>query len=141
MLVRGIEPEILPYCQRENIGTIVYSPMRSGLLSGKMTRERVENLPADDWRHRNPDYQEPNLSRNLRLVELLRELGNRYGRTAGEVAIAWTLRHPAVTAAIVGVRKPGQVAEVAGAAELHLSEADMAEIEQFFATEAAPVTR
>jgi aryl-alcohol dehydrogenase-like predicted oxidoreductase len=139
MLVRGIESEILPYCQKENIGTIVYSPMRSGLLSGKMTRERVENLPADDWRHRNPDFQEPNLSRNLRLVELLREIGKRYGRTAGEVAIAWTLRHPAVTAAIVGVRKPGQVAEVAGASDLRLSEADVAEIEQFFTTEAAPV--
>jgi aryl-alcohol dehydrogenase-like predicted oxidoreductase len=139
MLVRGVESEILPYCQKENIGTIVYSPMRSGLLSGKMTRERVENLPADDWRHRNPDFQEPNLSRNLRLVELLHEIGKRYGRTAGEVAIAWTLRHSAVTAAIVGVRKPGQVAEVAGAADLRLSEADVAEIEQFFTTEAAPV--
>jgi aryl-alcohol dehydrogenase-like predicted oxidoreductase len=131
MLVRGIEPEILPYCQAHNIGVIVYSPMRSGLLSGKMTRERVANLAQEDWRHRNPDFQEPKLSRNLQLVELLREIGKQHGRTPGEIAIAWTLLHPAVTAAIVGVRNADQVAEITGAADLKLTEKDAAAIEDF----------
>jgi aryl-alcohol dehydrogenase-like predicted oxidoreductase len=137
MVVRGIEPEILPYCEQNDIGVIVYSPMRSGLLSGKMTRDRVQNLPSEDWRHRNPDFQEPKLSRNLRLVELLREMGKTHGRTPGEVAIGWVLRHPAVTAAIVGVRAPGQAAELAGAADFRFTGAEAARIEDFFAREEA----
>ena len=131
MLVRGVEQGILPYCQENGIGVISYSPMRNGLLSGAMTRERVENLPADDWRRRNPDFQEPNLSRNLELAALLGEVAKSHGRTAGEAAIAWVLRNPAVTAAIVGVRRPDQVAGVMGAAEWRLRDAEAARIDAF----------
>ncbi|HVO96661.1 MAG TPA: aldo/keto reductase [Bryobacteraceae bacterium] len=123
-----IEESILPYCGANNIGVIVYSPMRNGLLSGTMTKERVENLPEDDVRRRMPPFQEPNLSRNLALVEKLRAIGNRHGRTPGEVAIAWTLRRPEVTAAIVGLRNAGQLAGVIGAADFRLSSAELAEI-------------
>jgi aryl-alcohol dehydrogenase-like predicted oxidoreductase len=130
LLAREVEKEILPYCAEQNIGVIVYSPMRSGLLSGAMTRERAAALPDDDWRRRDPDFQEPRLSRNLQLVELLRAIGKRHGRTVGEVAIAWTLRHPAVTAAIVGLRYPEQVAGIIGAAEFRLSFEEIGQIDK-----------
>jgi aryl-alcohol dehydrogenase-like predicted oxidoreductase len=133
MLNRGVEEEILPYCGENDIGVIVYSPMRSGLLTGKMTPERVANLPSDDWRRNAQDFQEPRLSRNLELVELLEEIGADHGLSPGEVAIAWTLRHPAVTAAIVGGRRPEQVDGIIGAAELRLSEDELDRIETFFA--------
>ncbi len=133
MLNRDIEEEILPYCREHDIGVIVYSPMRSGLLTGKMSRERVANLPPDDWRSRNPDFQEPRLSRNLELVGLLEEIGGEHGRSPAEVAIAWTLRHPAVTAAIVGGRRPDQVDGIIGAAEFSLSEDELERIESFLA--------
>jgi aryl-alcohol dehydrogenase-like predicted oxidoreductase len=129
MLNRGVEEEILPYCGENDIGVIVYSPMRSGLLTGKMTPERVQNMPSDDWRRGADDFQEPKLSRNLELVEKLREIGERHGRSPAEVAIAWTLRHPAVTAAIVGGRRPNQVDGTIGAAEFRLSEDEIEEIE------------
>ena len=131
MLNRGVEEEILPYCGENDIGVIAYSPMRSGLLTGKMTPERVANLPSDDWRRNADDFQEPRLSRNLALVGLLEEIGREHGRSAGEVAIAWTLRHPAVTAAIVGGRRPDQVDGIIGAAELRLSEDELDRIETF----------
>jgi aryl-alcohol dehydrogenase-like predicted oxidoreductase len=126
-----IEESILPYAEQNNIGVIVYSPMKSGLLSGRMTKERVAAMPADDFRRRTPNFQEPLLSRNLELAELLREIGARHGRTPGEVAIAWTLRRPAVTAAIVGMRSAEQVTGVIGAAEFRLSAEELAEIESF----------
>jgi len=126
-----IEETVLPYTQANHIGVIVYSPMKSGLLSGAMTRERVAAMPADDFRRRVPPFQEPRLTRNLALAELLRGIGERHGRTAGEVAIAWTLRHPAVTAAIVGMRSPKQVEGVIGAAEFRLSPEEIAEIQSF----------
>jgi aryl-alcohol dehydrogenase-like predicted oxidoreductase len=126
-----IEESILPYAQANNIGVIVYSPMKSGLLSGAMTRERVAAFPPDDFRRRVPNFQEPLLSRNLELAELLRSIGKRHGRTPGEVAIAWTLRHPGVTAAIVGMRSASQVDGVIGAAEFRLSNAELSEIERF----------
>lgn len=128
IVTSGIEKEILPYSQQRNIGTLVYSPMKSGLLSGKMTRERIAAMPADDFRRRTPHFQEPLLTRNLALVEKLREIGNRHGRTPGEVAIAWTLRHPAVTAAIVGLRSPEQLSGIIGAAEFRLSPDEIAAI-------------
>ena len=128
-----VEESILPYAAENNIGVIVYAPMKSGLLSGAMTRERAASLPPGDWRSRSPFFQEPQLSRNLALVELLRDLGNRHGRTPGEVAIAWTLRHPAVTAAIVGLRSPLQLHGVVGAADFRLGEKEMAEIASFMA--------
>jgi aryl-alcohol dehydrogenase-like predicted oxidoreductase len=134
---RKVENEILPFAARENIGVIAYSPMASGLLTGAMTRERIAALPDDDWRKRNANFQEPLLSRNLCLVRRLRDIGIRYGLSAGEVAVAWVLRNSAVTAAIVGARKPGQIKGVLGAARLELSDADLAEIDQFLAKSAA----
>jgi aryl-alcohol dehydrogenase-like predicted oxidoreductase len=129
IVTRKIEGEILPYCQKNNLGVIVYSPMSAGLLTGRMTRERVANFDADDWRRNLPNFQEPLLTRNLRLVEDIRKIANRHGRTPGEVAIAWTLSNPAVTGAIVGFRSPGQVAGIIGAAEFRLPETELAEIE------------
>jgi len=126
-----IENTVLPYTQANNIGVIVYSPMKSGLLSGAMTRERIASMPEDDFRRRVAHFQEPRLTRNLALAELLRTIGLRHGRTPGEVAIAWTLRHPAVTAAIVGMRSPKQVEGVIGAADFRLDAAEIAEIQAF----------
>ena len=126
---REIEAEILPFAEREGIGVIAYSPMASGLLSGKMTRERIENLPEDDWRKRSERFREPQLSRNLELVERLDRVANRHGVTAGTIAVAWTLRHPAVDGAIVGFRRPDQVDPLVPAAGLELSDEDVAEIE------------
>jgi aryl-alcohol dehydrogenase-like predicted oxidoreductase len=128
MLSRGIEDKILPYCAAHNIGVIVYSPMQSGLLTGTMMRERIARMPEDDWRKRNPDFQEPKLTQNLQLVEKLRAIGLRHKLTPAEVAIAWTLKHPAVTAAIVGVRSSSQVDGIIGAADLRLSPEEIAEI-------------
>jgi aryl-alcohol dehydrogenase-like predicted oxidoreductase len=129
MLGRDVEEEILPYCGENDIGVIVYSPMRSGLLTGKMTHERVQNMPSDDWRRGADDFREPKLSRNLELVERLAKIGERHGKSPAEVAIAWTLRHPAVTAAIVGGRRPDQVDGTIGAADFRLSEEEIAEVE------------
>ena len=129
LIRRGIEQDILPYCVQHGIGVIVYAPMVSGLLTGAMTAERAANLPDDDWRKRSPEFNEPNLSRNLALVERLRAVGKRLGRTPGEVAIAWTLRNPAVTGAIVGARNANQAEGVMSASELKLSTEDVAEIE------------
>lgn len=134
-----IEDSILPYCEENNIGVIVYSPMKSGLLAGTMTRERVANFPEDDFRKRAVAFQEPQLSRNLKLVEILREIGQRHGRTPGEVAIAWTLRHSAVTAAIVGMRSPAQVDGVIGAIDFRLSHEEIAAIEEFRSSALAAV--
>jgi aryl-alcohol dehydrogenase-like predicted oxidoreductase len=126
-----VQDEILPYCLANNIGVIVYSPMYSGLLSGRMTRERVLNFAQDDWRRKNEEFQEPRLSRNLALQDVLIRIGERHGRTAAEIAIAWTLRHPAVTAAIVGARNAEQVDGFIGAVDVVLTDADLAEIEAF----------
>ena len=125
---REVEETTMPYCARENIGVIAYSPMASGLLTGSMSRERIAGLPADDWRKRHPDFQEPLLSRNLRLVSLLRTIGKRQGRTPAEVAVAWVLRNSAVTGAIVGARRPQQVEGWLPAAVLELKEDDLADI-------------
>ena len=129
MLRRDVEDEILPYARENDIGVIVYSPMASGLLTGKMTRERVENMPSDDWRRNNEQFNDPRLSKNLDLVEKLREIGQRHDKSPAEVAIAWTLRHPAVSAAIVGGRRPDQVDGIVGAADFRLSEDEIDEIE------------
>jgi aryl-alcohol dehydrogenase-like predicted oxidoreductase len=131
LLNRAVEKEILPYCQKHGIGVINYSPMQSGLLTGAMTRERIASLPADDWRRNSAQFKEPNLSRNLELVELLRAIGNAHGCSAGEVAIAWTLHHPAITAAIVGARNAKQIDGVLGAATLRLEPDEIERIESF----------
>jgi aryl-alcohol dehydrogenase-like predicted oxidoreductase len=126
---RETEHEILPFCLSQNIGVIVYSPMYAGLLTGAMTKERVANFLPEDWRHNLPGFQEPALSCNLQIVEHLREMGKRHGRSPGEVAIAWTLNHPAVTGAIVGFRSAQQVAGIIGAAEFRLNPTELSEIE------------
>jgi aryl-alcohol dehydrogenase-like predicted oxidoreductase len=126
-----VEQEILPYCHRHDIGVIVYSPMKSGLLTGAMTKERVAALPSDDFRRNALAFQEPHLSKNLKLADLMKAIGARHGRSAGEVAIAWTLRNPAVTAAIVGMRSAAQVEGVIGAMEFRLSADEVEEIEDW----------
>ena len=129
LIDRDVEKEILPFAEGEGIGVIVYSPMASGLLSGAMTRERIEALPEDDWRRRSERFQEPQLSRNLELVERLRLVAARHDTTPGAVAIAWTLRNQAVDGAIVGFRRPGQVDPMVPAANLELDVEDIATIE------------
>jgi aryl-alcohol dehydrogenase-like predicted oxidoreductase len=129
-IAREVEDEILPYTERAGIGVIAYSPMGSGLLTGAMTRERIERLPEDDWRKHSERFQEPQLSRHLALVTRLENVAARLDTTPGAVAIAWTLNHPAVDGAIVGFRRPNQVEELIDAAGLELSDADMAEIEK-----------
>jgi aryl-alcohol dehydrogenase-like predicted oxidoreductase len=129
LIEREIEWEILPLAREEAIGVIVYSPMGSGMLSGGMTRERVEGLPEDDWRKRDARFNEPALSRNLAVVARLRAVAERYDTTPGAVAVAWTLRNPSVDGAIVGFRRPDQVDPILPAANLELTDADLAEIE------------
>ena len=129
LVAREVEDEILPFVEREGIGVIVYSPMGSGLLSGAMTRERIDTLPDDDWRKRSPEFRDPRLAENLARVERLRIVAERHGVTPGAVAVAWALRHPAVDGAIVGYRRPDQVDPIVVAANLDLSDEDVAEIE------------
>jgi len=129
LIRRQIEAAILPYCEKQGIGVISYAPMASGLLTGAMTRERAAVLPPDDFRSRNPEFREPRLAKNLELVERLRQVGTRHGFGPGEVAIAWVLRHSAITGAIVGARNAKQVEGIVGAGDLKLTPADIAEIE------------
>ncbi len=131
MIHPDVENDILPFCHEHNLGVIVYSPMASGLLTGSMTRERIAKLPEDDWRRRDPDFQEPRLSRNLALVETLTGIGFMHNLTPGVVAIAWALRNPAVTGAIVGARRPDQVDGIIGAAEFRLTDSEIAQIDEF----------
>jgi aryl-alcohol dehydrogenase-like predicted oxidoreductase len=125
IVVPDVETEILPYCARKNIGTIIYSPLQSGLLTGKMTRERIQNLPDSDFRKTDEHFVEPLLSRNLRVVEVLRQIAERHQVTIAEIAIAWTLRNPDVTAAIVGARRPDQIGGVIGAVNIELGDDDL----------------
>ena len=130
LLRREVEAEILPWCKANGTGVICYSPMQAGILSGSFSLERVAD---DDWRRRNPIYQEPQLSRNLAFVERLRPIANRHGKTVGQLAIAWVLANPAVTAAIVGARRPAQVEENVLAMGFSLDEHTLAEIERAYA--------
>jgi aryl-alcohol dehydrogenase-like predicted oxidoreductase len=131
MLNRSIEADILPFCQKHNIGVINYSPMQSGLLTGAMTKERVANMPQDDFRRNSKQFQEPLISRNLELVELLRGIGKQRGVEPGVIAIAWTLHNAAITAAIVGGRSAHQVDGVLPAATFRLSEEEFRKIGDF----------
>ena len=129
MIRRAIEAEILPFCFEQGIGVISYAPMASGLLTGGMTRERAAALPTDDFRSRNPEFREPRLSKNIELVERLKKVGARHGRGPGEVAIAWVLKNPAITGAIVGARNAKQVDGVMRAGEIKLTNEEIEEIE------------
>jgi aryl-alcohol dehydrogenase-like predicted oxidoreductase len=129
LVSREAEDEILPFAKSEGIGVIVYSPMGSGLLSGGMTRERIESLPEDDWRRHDTRFREPELSRHLALVDRLEAVAERHGASAGAVAVAWTLRNPAVNGAIVGFRRPDQVDPIIAAAMIALDDEDIAWIE------------
>lgn len=137
IVTSDIEKEVLPFCRENHIGVIVYSPMKSGLLTGKMTRERIAKLPPDDFRPRTISFKEPLLTRNLGLVEVLRQIGDRHGHTPGEVAIAWTLRDPVVTGAIVGMRSAEQAKEIVRSAEFRLSTDEVSEIEAYLKTHPA----
>jgi aryl-alcohol dehydrogenase-like predicted oxidoreductase len=137
LLNPAVEKEILPFCKENNIGVINYSPMASGLLTGKMTAERIAAMPEDDWRRRAPQFKEPKLSRNLKLVEVLRTIGDAHSVQPGVVAIAWTLRNPAVTAAIVGARRADQVDGILPAASFRLSRDEVAKIDAFMAANPA----
>jgi aryl-alcohol dehydrogenase-like predicted oxidoreductase len=137
LVATDVAAATLPYALSQQIGVIVYSPMGSGLLTGAMTRQRIAAMPEDDWRKSNPNFQEPLLSRNLQLVARLHSVGQRHHASPGEVAIAWTLKNPAVTGAIVGVRSAQQAQGVAGAADLDLNQDEMAKIEGRFVPEAA----
>lgn len=128
LINREYEKEILPFCKEHGIGVIVYSPMGSGLLTGSMTLERIAKMPTDDWRKNSSNFKEPALTRNLALAEKLKSIGKKHGRSAGEVAIAWTLRNPAVTAAIVGGRSAAQVDGIRRAWDFQLTKEDLAEI-------------
>jgi aryl-alcohol dehydrogenase-like predicted oxidoreductase len=138
MINRSVEPEILPYCLEHNIGVINYAPMHSGLLTGAMTKERVANMPEDDFRRRAKNYQEPQLSRNLAIADFLRQIGARHSLSAGVIAIAWTLANPAVSAAIVGGRSPQQIEGVWPAAKFKLTADEKREIDAFLEAHPAP---
>ncbi|MEI6460610.1 MAG: aldo/keto reductase [Verrucomicrobiota bacterium] len=129
LLARGIENEILPYCEANDIGIIAYSPMQKGLLSGKVTREWVNALPENDHRRADPQFVEPLLSKNIEFTKGLAEIGQRYGRNTAELAIAWVLRKTRLTAAIVGARKPGQLKETVGGGKFEIKPDDLAKIE------------
>ena len=133
MLRREVEVELLPYCAANGIGVIVYSPLQAGLLTGAFTRERAAALPGNDWRRDNPRFKEPELSANLALVEELRAIAARRGCSVGELAIAWVLRRPGVTGAIVGARRPDQIEGTVGAADLRLTGDELSEIERLLA--------
>lgn len=131
LLAREIEKDIAPYCSEKNIGILAYSPMHSGLLSGSMTAERIAAMAPDDHRRRRPQFQPPLLERNLKLAALLGDIARPYGRSAGEAAIAWVLRRPEITAAIVGLRSPEQLRGVVGAAEFRLPDDELEKIDRF----------
>jgi len=128
LLERGIEAEILPFCEQEGIGVVCYSPMASGLLSGAMTRERLAALPDNDWRKHDARFNEPELSRNLAIVARLQAVAERHDTTPGAIAVAWTLHHPAVHGSIVGFRRPDQVEPLLAAGTIELTDDDLATI-------------
>ena len=129
LVARDAEDDVLPFAEREGVGVIVYSPMGSGLLTGKMTRDRIEALPEDDWRRHDPRFNEPQLSQHLALVARLQTVADRHGTSSGAVAVAWTLRNPAVDGAIAGFRRPDQVDPILEAANLQLTDDDVDELE------------
>jgi len=141
MLNRGVEDELLGYCAENNIGVVAYSPMQRGLLTGKFSQERLAGLPLDDHRRRSPDFQEPQFSATLQLVDQLQPIAERNGRTLAQLAISWVLRRSEVTAAIVGARRPDQIAETAAASNWTLAQEETQEIEQLLAEHQEKINR
>ena len=133
MLERGVEEELLTYCHANDIGVVAYSPMQAGLLTGKYTPERIATLSDDDWRNRSRHFQKPELSHNLELIEGLRPIAKRSGRTLAQLSVAWVLRRPELTAAIVGARRPSQIEETVSAGDWELSTEDIMEIDRLLA--------
>ena len=129
MLKRDIEPAIVPWCAANHVGIVAYSPMQAGLLTGRFTAARAAALPENDWRKRSPFFQEPQLSANLRVVERITPIAARLGLTVSQLALAWVLRLPAMTAAIAGARDPQQIQETARAGSAALTPAVVDEIE------------
>jgi aryl-alcohol dehydrogenase-like predicted oxidoreductase len=137
MLERDAEKELLPYCANNNIGVVVYSPMQTGMLTGKYTKELVDQLPDDDWRKEfSPHFNEPDLSANLKLVDGLRPIAERNGKTVAQLAVAWVLRRPEITSAIVGARRPSHIKETVAAGDWNLSPEEIAEVEALLAARA-----
>jgi aryl-alcohol dehydrogenase-like predicted oxidoreductase len=128
LIDRDVEAEILPFARHENMGVIVYSPMGSGLLTGAFSRQRIAAMADDDWRRTDPRFTEPQLSRRLALADRLRTIADRHGVTPGAVAVAWSLRNPAVSGAITGFRRPDQVDPILAAADLELTDQDIMEM-------------
>jgi aryl-alcohol dehydrogenase-like predicted oxidoreductase len=139
MLHREVEDELLGYCAEDNIGVLAYSPMQRGLLTGKFSAERLASLAPDDHRKRNRDFQEPQFSATMELVEKLKKIAERSGKTCAQLALSWVLRRPEVTAAIAGARRPDQIKETAPASNWNLSQEDIEEIEQLLARRRAKV--
>ncbi len=133
MLHREVENDLLDYCAEHHMGVLAYSPMQRGLLTGKFSQERLAALAPDDHRRSHPDFQEPRFSATLELVEALKRIAQRSGHTVAQLAVSWVLRREEVTAAIVGARRPGQIAETARASDWNLTESEIEEIEQLLA--------
>jgi aryl-alcohol dehydrogenase-like predicted oxidoreductase len=140
MLHRQVEDELLACCAQNDIGVVAYSPMQRGLLTGKFSPERLASLPTDDHRKANSDFHEPKFTATLELVEQLRPIAERNGRTLAQLSISWVLRRPEVTAAIVGARKPEQILETAPASDWDLNEEDIGQIEQLLAERQAKIS-
>lgn len=132
MLRRDVESELLGFCKKNDIGVIAYSPMQKGLLTGKWTEERVNSLSEDDHRRGDPMFQAPKFEKIMKLVDGLSDIAMKHDRTVSQLAIAWVLRRPEITAAIVGARRPGQIEETALAADWELSKEDIDAIEDLF---------
>jgi aryl-alcohol dehydrogenase-like predicted oxidoreductase len=139
MVHREVEDELLGYCAANDIGVVAYSPMQRGLLTGKFNAERLANLAPDDHRNRNRDFQEPQFSATMELVEGLKKIAERNGKTCAHLALSWVLRRPEVTSAIAGARRPDQIIETAPASDWNLSAGDIEEIEQLLAIRQARV--
>lgn len=137
MLVRGVEDELLPFCAANNIGVVAYSPMQKGLLTGKVTREWVSALAESDHRRRDPAFNDPQLSANIALVDGMRPIAARNGKTPAQLSIAWVLRRPEVTSAIVGARRPAQIEETVAAGDWALSAQDISDLDALLAVRAA----
>jgi len=138
MVDRAVEADLLPFCAEHRIGVVAYSPLQNGLLTGKFSRQRLEQLDAGDWRHKSPSFQEPVFGKTLELVQRLEPLTRDARRTPAQLAIAWVLRRPEVTSAIVGARRPAQIEETAPAGDWELTGAELAQVEQIMNEVAVP---